>query len=73
MAQPDLQSLNSAQGIVLFDDGVEGQITNWITSGGIVHETYQPDAYAIVAKHPGPNIGQPWYAIALGDFEAVIH
>jgi hypothetical protein len=72
MARIDVQSLNSSLGIVIFDDGVEGRITNWFTKGGVVHSTYQPDAYAVVAEHPEPESNSSWFAIDLSKFEPVI-
>jgi hypothetical protein len=73
MARIDVQHINSAQGVVLFDDGVEGHITNWVIPGGEVFDTFQPEAISVVAYHPGPNVRSRWFAIALGEFEAVIH
>ncbi len=71
MAQPDVESLNSSLGVVVFEDGAIGRITNWITPDGESHEVYAADAIALVAQHPGP-IAKPWYAIGLDGFDPVV-
>ena len=74
MARIDIQSLNSSLGVVVFDDGVEGTITNWVVPGGEVFDTYQPEAISVVAYHPGPKVRSRWFAIALDQFvPAIIH